>query len=249
MNLLIFHPQWCPRRSRFFQVHPFTIWETKWIHTEINKFTRIFTDPQKRAAYDRSGGDPEDRFGGGAGSPADFGSFFGHGGGNRSAATFDGEISPEELFNMFFGGGGGGFAGSGTTFSFGTGGPGTYFFQGYTDAPTPWTDFLGEKQKVFSLQALDLEGSVLEGPEEEEEEEEEVPLKKLHPARYSSNYYPSSFYLDSHYYLRSLVSSAHHPSLTPISLSKLQGATTRNDKLAGLEFRILSIRESSRNTL
>lgn len=83
----------------------------------------MYVDPQKRAAYDRSGGDPEDRFGGGMSS--DFGSFFNHGAG-RSQASFEGEVSPEELFNMFFGGGGfgGGFGGPGATFTFGPGGPG-----------------------------------------------------------------------------------------------------------------------------
>ncbi len=61
------------------------------------------TDPQKRAVYDRSGGDPESRFGGmspsgpSSGFPA---SAFG-------GTTFEGELSPEDLFNMFFGGGGG----------------------------------------------------------------------------------------------------------------------------------------------
>lgn len=81
----------------------------------------MVADPQKRAAYDRSGGDPEDRFGGGMSS--DFGSFFNQGAGRTHGASFEGEISPEELFNMFFGGGGG-FAGPGATFSFGPGGPG-----------------------------------------------------------------------------------------------------------------------------
>jgi len=49
-------------------------------------------------------------------------SFFNQGDGR---AGFDGEINPEELFNMFFGGGGlgGGFGGTGTSFSFGPGGP------------------------------------------------------------------------------------------------------------------------------
>lgn len=52
--------------------------------------------------FDRSGSDPEDRFGGmSSRAPSGFapGPF---GGG------FDGELSPEDLFNMFFGGGGGG---------------------------------------------------------------------------------------------------------------------------------------------
>lgn len=79
----------------------------------------LYTDPQKRAAYDRSGGDPEDRFGGGGMSS----SFFNQAGGRGGGAGFDGEISPEELFNMFFGGGGG-FGGPGATFSFGPAGPG-----------------------------------------------------------------------------------------------------------------------------
>lgn len=89
----------------------------------VSKAFQVLSDPQKRAAYDRSGGDPEDRFGGGGMSS----SFFNQGAG-RAGASFDGEISPEELFNMFFGGGGlgGGFGGPGATFSFGPGGPGVF---------------------------------------------------------------------------------------------------------------------------
>lgn len=69
------------------------------------------TDPQKRAAYDRSGADPEARFGSGPppGSSPGFATSQFRGGGG-----FDGELSPEDLFNMFFGGGmgpGGGFGG------------------------------------------------------------------------------------------------------------------------------------------
>ncbi|KXN87425.1 hypothetical protein AN958_08856 [Leucoagaricus sp. SymC.cos] len=89
----------------------------------VSKAFQVLSDPQKRAAYDRSGGDPEDRFGGGGMSSA----FFNQGAGR--GASFDGEISPEELFNMFFGGGGGlggGFGGPGATFSFGPGGPGVF---------------------------------------------------------------------------------------------------------------------------
>ncbi|KAG6836992.1 hypothetical protein H0H93_016696 [Arthromyces matolae] len=59
-----------------------------------------FKYPQKRAVYDRSGGDPEDRFGGmPSRGPSFSASPFGGG------ASFDGEMSPEDLFNMFFGGG------------------------------------------------------------------------------------------------------------------------------------------------
>ena len=55
--------------------------------------------------YDRHGSDPDSRFAGmsnGGGHPGFATSSFGGGG-----PTFEGEISPEDLFNMFFGGGGG----------------------------------------------------------------------------------------------------------------------------------------------
>jgi len=63
----------------------------------VSKAFQILSDPQKRAAYDRHGSDPEDRFS--ASRSTSFAtSPFGGGGG---------EMSPEDLFNMFFGGGGG----------------------------------------------------------------------------------------------------------------------------------------------
>jgi len=62
-----------------------------------------------RAAYDRHGADPESRFSG-MSTPSSRGPGF-------HTHPFGGEteISPEELFNMFFGGnmGGGGFGGPG----------------------------------------------------------------------------------------------------------------------------------------
>ena len=64
------------------------------------------SDPQKRAIYDRSGGDPESRFGGMSSGPTSGFATSPFGGG-----TFEGELSPEDLFNMFFGGGAG-FGGS-----------------------------------------------------------------------------------------------------------------------------------------
>ena len=76
------------------------------------------SDPQKRAAHDRHGSDPEDRTAGMAPGRgfATATSPFGGGGG---------EMSPEDLFNMFFGGGGmGGFADGGL----GGGGPSTLFY-------------------------------------------------------------------------------------------------------------------------
>ncbi|PSR82617.1 hypothetical protein PHLCEN_2v6050 [Hermanssonia centrifuga] len=93
---------------------------------EVKKaYRKVLSDPQKRAAYDQHGSDPESRFGGGTPSYArrsqSFGgSPFGPGGG------FEGEMSPEDLFNMFFGGGGMGQTsfGGGPVFtaSFGPGG-------------------------------------------------------------------------------------------------------------------------------
>ena len=87
--------QWFPRRFRFFQVRTWTC--------TVRRGLLIFsgTDSQKRAIYDRSGGDPESRFGGMSSSgPSGFPtSAFGGG------TTFEGELSPEDLFNMFFGGG------------------------------------------------------------------------------------------------------------------------------------------------
>ena len=57
-----------------------------------------FTDPQKRALFD-NGTDPDDRFSGMSSRASGFPSSFGNG-------RFEGELSPEELFNMFFGGNG-----------------------------------------------------------------------------------------------------------------------------------------------
>jgi DnaJ family protein B protein 12 len=72
----------------------------------VSKAFQILSDPQKRAAFDQHGDDPDSRY---AGMSAAQG-FEGFGGGG-GGATFQGEMTPEELFNMFFGGGGmqGGF--------------------------------------------------------------------------------------------------------------------------------------------
>ncbi|KAJ3784829.1 hypothetical protein GGU10DRAFT_434969 [Lentinula aff. detonsa] len=84
----------------------------------VSKAFQVLSDPQKRRAYDASGADPEDRTARSSGFSAN--SF---GGGQ----AFEGEMSPEDLFNMFFGGGGtafgGGFGGGPVfTTTFGPGG-------------------------------------------------------------------------------------------------------------------------------
>lgn len=69
---------------------------------------QVLSDADKKAKFDRFGGDPDNRFGPGSGAGA---SSFGGSARSPSGARgpmFDDEISPEELFNRFFGGGMGG---------------------------------------------------------------------------------------------------------------------------------------------
>lgn len=70
--------------------------------TSLAPANDVLTDPQKRAAYDQHGSDPESRFGGGQPSFARASPGFAAG---PFANGFEGEMSPEDLFNMFFGGG------------------------------------------------------------------------------------------------------------------------------------------------
>ncbi|KIJ65556.1 hypothetical protein HYDPIDRAFT_88646 [Hydnomerulius pinastri MD-312] len=76
----------------------------------VSKAFQVLSDPQKRAAFDQHGSDPESRSSGMSSGPSRGFSSSPFGGG------FEGEMSPEDLFNMFFGGGGmamngGGFGG------------------------------------------------------------------------------------------------------------------------------------------
>jgi DnaJ family protein B protein 12 len=84
----------------------------------VSRAFGVLSDPDKKAKYDRFGGDPDSRFGSGAPpTPSPFSARSGGGmgpmGGN--AGWGDEEISPEEMFNRFFGGQmGGGFGPFGT---------------------------------------------------------------------------------------------------------------------------------------
>ena len=88
----------------------------------VSRAFGVLGDKEKRDKFDRFGGDPDSRFGGGqqqspfsgfasrAASGGRPGGFPGRGG------MWEEDISPEEMFARFFGGGGGGGFGGGTTF-------------------------------------------------------------------------------------------------------------------------------------
>jgi DnaJ family protein B protein 12 len=75
---------------------------------------QVLSDPEKKARFDKFGGDPDSRHSQAAAS-SPFSGFASSRGGGRPGSMFDEneEISPEELFKQFFGGGAGGFPGFG----------------------------------------------------------------------------------------------------------------------------------------
>ena len=77
----------------------------------VSRAFQILSDTDKKSKYDKFGGDPDNRFSSsGASASSPFSGFARSPAGGRGP-MFEDEISPEELFNRFFGGGGmgGGF--------------------------------------------------------------------------------------------------------------------------------------------
>ena len=76
----------------------------------VSRAFQVLSDPDKKAKYDSFGGDPDNRFGPGTPPPSSPFSGFARtpGGSARPNPMWEEEISPEEMFNRFFGGGGGG---------------------------------------------------------------------------------------------------------------------------------------------
>jgi DnaJ family protein B protein 12 len=79
----------------------------------VSRAFGVLGDKEKKAKFDRFGGDPDSRFGGGAPQQSPFSGFGGRTpsagtrGGGGGGSMWEEEISPEEMFNRFFGGGGG----------------------------------------------------------------------------------------------------------------------------------------------
>ena len=71
----------------------------------VSRAFQVLSDAEKKSKYDRFGGDPDNRFGPSSATAASPFSSFGRSPGGRGP-MFEDEISPEELFNRFFGGGG-----------------------------------------------------------------------------------------------------------------------------------------------
>ncbi|TVY30583.1 putative J domain-containing protein [Lachnellula hyalina] len=84
----------------------------------VSRAFGVLGDKEKRTKFDRYGGDPDSRFGGGAPQQSPFSGFADRTSRARGEASggsmWEEEISPEEMFNRFFGGGGmGPFGGGG----------------------------------------------------------------------------------------------------------------------------------------
>ena len=74
----------------------------------VSRAFQVLSDEEKKAKFDKYGGDPDSRFGAGSASSASPFSGFARSSSGGRGPVFEDEISPEELFNRFFGGGMGG---------------------------------------------------------------------------------------------------------------------------------------------
>lgn len=76
----------------------------------VSRAFGVLGDKEKKEKYDRYGGDPDSRFGGGSSQQSDpFAGFArrSQGGAPQGRGGFEPEMTPEEMFARFFGGGGG----------------------------------------------------------------------------------------------------------------------------------------------
>ncbi|EXJ71757.1 uncharacterized protein A1O5_05567 [Cladophialophora psammophila CBS 110553] len=96
----------------------------------VSRAFQILSDADKKSKYDQFGGDPDSRFSSSGAASAGASPFSGFARSPGRGPMYEDEISPEELFNRFFGGGmgpgfqfGGGFGGPQFVFNMG-GGPG-----------------------------------------------------------------------------------------------------------------------------
>ncbi|EPQ29669.1 uncharacterized protein PFL1_02889 [Pseudozyma flocculosa PF-1] len=130
----------------------------------VSKAFTILSDKDKRAAYDRFGGDPDNRYSSAGAAASGAGSRFG-GGGMRGTpfrgGMYGDEIDPQDLFNMFFGGGMGNAGFGGTTFTFGGPGGRTQYYRqarpgGTRNAQTPQPQNAGILLQILPLIILGL---------------------------------------------------------------------------------------------
>lgn len=78
----------------------------------VSRAFQVLSDPDKKAKFDRFGGDPDSRFPGASSAGASpFSNFARSQGAQRQGPMWEEEISPEEMFRQFFSGGMGGFGG------------------------------------------------------------------------------------------------------------------------------------------